>query len=446
MLAIAIAWLYANPLMASGSFRANLPTAVQQGVALAGAGAAGRPEERITAWMREVVGSREFDVLRSAAQRFNSKRPPHPVVLLPAIYLNYEERVKAAAAAGTLPCLLEVDGPFVAEFAWAGDLQALDRFIPRPLLEDLLPSILDQGRYAGHLYTLGQFESGLGLWGNKRYLRAAGIRIATVEKPWTLQEFETAMQKLSAVPGVEYALNLDLATGSSEFYSYAFAPILQGFGGDLIDRSAYASARGVLDGSESVAAMKRFQSWFQRSWAKPASRHSEFEEGKAALSWSGHWFYSIYHRALGRDLVLMPLPDLGAGTKTGMGSWTWAISSTCPYPAEAWRFLAQLMTVEEILRLTNVNAGMPARRSARARSALYGKDGPLSVFAQQLDAGHGVPRPKTPAYGIIRDSFRTATRAIVDGADVQTELSKAAVSIDREIVANRGYPDPLREP
>jgi multiple sugar transport system substrate-binding protein len=104
------------------------------------------------------------------------------------------------------------------------------------------------------------------------------------------------------------------------------------------------------------------------------------------------------------------------------------------------------MTAEEILRLTNLNAGMPARRSARARSALYGKDGPLSVFAQQLDAGHGVPRPKTPAYEIIRNSFRTAILAIVDGADVQTELSKAAVSIDREIAANRGYPDPMGEP
>jgi len=125
-----------------------------------------------------------------------------------------------------------------------------------------------------------------------------------------------------------------------------------------------------------------------------------------------------------------------------MGSWSWAISSTCPHPAEAWRFLAQLMTVGEILHVTNVNAAMPARRSARALSTLYGKDGPLSVFAQQLDAGHAVPRPKTPAYEIIRNSFRIATRAIIDGADVQTELSKAAVSIDREIAANRGYPTP----
>jgi multiple sugar transport system substrate-binding protein len=396
--------------------------------------------------MREASGAPEYDVLISAAQQFNSKRPPHPVVLLPALYPHYEERVKAAAAAGTLPCLLEVDSPFVAEFAWAGDLQALDRFIPRPLLDDLLPSIRTQGSYAGHLYALGQFESGLGLWANRRYLRAAGIRIATVRKPWTLQEFEAAMQKLSALPGVEYALNLDLADDSTEFYSYAFAPILQGFGGDLIDRTTMASARGVLDGPDSVAAMKRFQSWFQRKWAKPADRHSDFEQGKAALSWSGHWFYFIFRQALGRDLVLMPLPNLGTGTKTGMGSWSWAMSSTCPYPAEAWRFLAQLMRVEDILRVTNRNAGMPARRSARARSKLYGKDGPLSVFAQQLDAGHGVPRPQTPAYETIRNSFRTALLAIVAGADVQTELSKAAARIDREIAANRGYPDPVREP
>jgi multiple sugar transport system substrate-binding protein len=396
--------------------------------------------------MREAAGAPEYDGLVSAAQQFNRKRPPHPVVLLPALYPHYEERVKAAAAAGTLPCLLEVDGPFVAEFAWAGDLQALDRFIPKALLDDLLPSIRTQGSYAGHLYSVGQFESGLGLWGNRRYLRAAGIRIATVRKPWTLQEFEAAMQKLSAVPGVEYALNLDLSEDSTEFYSYAFAPILQGFGGDLINRTTMASARGVLDGPESVAAMKRFQSWFQRRWAKPADRHSDFEQGKAALSWSGHWFYSNFSQALGRDLVLMPLPDLGTGTKTGMGSWSWAMSSTCPYPAEAWKFLAQLLRVEEILRVTNRNAGMPARRSARERSKLYGKDGPLSVFAQQLDAGHGVPRPQTPAYEIIRNSFRAALLAIVNGADVQTELSKAAARIDREIAANRGYPDPVRGP
>lgn len=394
--------------------------------------------------MREVVGSAEFAVLANAAQEFNSKRPPHAVVLLPSIYLKYEERVNNAAATGNLPCLLEVDGPFVAPFAWAGDLHTLDHFVPKELLADLPPASIDQGRYGNHLYTLGQYESGLGLWGNRRYLRAAGVRIATVEKPWTLQEFEAALQKLSGVPGVEDALTLDLATAASEFYSYAFAPLLQGFGGDLIDRRTWR-ARGVLDGPNSVAAMKHFQSWFQRGWARYASRHSDFEAGKSALSWGGHWFYPGYHKALGQDLVLMPLPNLGAGIKTGMGSWRWGISSTCPYPAEAWNFVALLMTDKEILRITKVNGGIPARRSALARSPLYGKDAPLAVFVQQLDAGFGVPRPQTPAYGTIRNSFRTAVQAIVNGADVQGALGKAAERIDQEIAGNRGFPDPMSE-
>jgi multiple sugar transport system substrate-binding protein len=442
---MAVAWLCAGAAMASGELHTNASAAAQQGGESAAAGGAGRPEN-ITVWLREVVGSPEFAVLRAAAQRFNSTRPPHPIVLLPSIYVNYEDQIRSAAAAGTLPCLLEVDGPFVAPFAWAGDLLPLDRFVPEELLKDLLPTILAQGQYGGHQYTLGLFESGLGLWGNRRYLAAAGVRIATVHKPWTLQEFETALQKLSALPGVADALTLDLPTGASELYSYAFGPLLQGFGGDLIDRRSYAFARGVLDGPNSVAAMKHFQLWFQRGWTHYAGRHTDFAEGKSALSWSGHWFYPLYHEALGQDLVLMPLPDFGAGIKTGVGSWEWGISSTCPYPTEAWRFLAYLMTDEEILRLTNVNAAIPARKSALARSKLYGRRGPLAVFVEQLEAGSSVPRPKTPAYNTIRIAFRTAIQAIARGADVQTELGKAAARIDREIADNRGFPDPGRAP
>lgn len=432
-------------LLVAGNAPADVLAAVQHETPRTAAVEAGGSDERLTAWTREVVAAPQFAVLNDAARRFNSRRPPHPIVLLPSIYLNYEDQVRAAAAAGTLPCLLEIDGPFVAEFAWAGDLRPLDRFVPKSLLDDLLPSIVAQGQYGGQIYTLGQYESGLGLWANKHYLSAAGIRIATMKKPWTLQEFQTAMQKLSSVQGVEYPLNVDMATGSSEFYSYAFSPLLQAFGGDLIDRRGYRST-GVLDGPNSVSAMKHFQSWFQHGWANAAGRHNDFEEGKSALSWSGHWFYFRYRKALGADLVLMPLPDLRSGIRTGMGSWSWAISSSCPYPAEAWSFIAQLMTNDEILRITNANAAIPARRSALARSALYVKDGPLAVFIQQLRAGDGVRRPKTPAYGTIRDSFRTATLAIAGGADVETELHKAARSIDEEIVAHRGYPDPVGVP
>jgi multiple sugar transport system substrate-binding protein len=383
----------------------------------------------------------EAPVIEAAAAAFNRSQSLYHVDLYNSNYKDHAEWVRSVAITGTLPCIIEIDGPFVAAFAWSGYLQTLDRFVSPRMRADLLPSIISQGTYGGHLYSLGQFESGLGLWANRRYLTAAHVRIPTVARPWTLAEFELALDELARLEGVEYPLNLAVYTGTSEFYSYAYAPILQGFGGDLIDRRDYSTARGVLDGPQSTAAMTRFQYWFKRGWARAVfDRSDDFERGRTALSWTGHWKYGDYHKALGKDLILLPLPDFGHGIKTGMGSWSWGITSTCPNPAGAWTFLAYLMSTQEILRITRVNGALPARKSAIAQSPLYGAGGALAVFAQQLMSGAGVPRPATPAYGTISRTFSEAVSAIIAGQDVQASLGRAARVIDQNIADNRGYP------
>jgi multiple sugar transport system substrate-binding protein len=396
----------------------------------------------ITVWVHRAVGTGEFNAIRDAADEFNRSQHTYRVELSPTLSLYYDDRVQSAAATGVLPCLLDFDGPFLYAFAWPGYLQPIDRFAPKELLEDFLPSVIAQGTYGGHLYSLGQYDSGLGLWANRRYLRAAGIRIPTVAAPWSLTEFERVLGQLSTIHGIGYALEMNVYNNTAtEFYAYAYAPILQGFGGDVIDRRTYRSARGVLDGPRSVAAMKHFQSWFKKGWAKADFNASDgFIEGKAALSWNGHWKYAAYRAALGGDLILLPLPNFGAGVKTGMGSWNWGISSTCHESEGAWRFLAYLLTDREILRMTNANGGVPARRSALVKSPLYGPSGPLRLFAQQLDAGYGTPRPATPAYSLVSRTFARAVRAIIGGSDVQSELGKAAETIDQDIAAHRGYP------
>ncbi len=62
------------------------------------------------------------------------------------------------------------------------------------------------------------------------------------------------------------------------------------------------------------------------------------------------------------------------------------------------------------------------------------------MFTQQLFIGAGYPRPATPGYGTISKAFAAATAAIIAGANVQTELTRAARTIDEDIAANRGYP------
>jgi multiple sugar transport system substrate-binding protein len=395
----------------------------------------------INVWTHEAANTPAYAVLKAGAEAFNRRQQTHKVTIVPSISRYYDERVQSAAATGTLPCVLDIDGPFVAVFAWRGYLQSIDKFASQALLDDLLPTIIVQGTYNGRLYTLGQFESGLGLWANKRYLSQVGARIPTIKAPWSLFEFEQALESLTALDDVEYALDLALYTRRGEFYSYALAPILQGFGGDLVSRGESPAAKGVLDGPESVAALKHFQHWLQAGWTRAEfERADDFEKGRVALSWTGHWKYPNYRAALGEDLILLPLPDFGHGVKTGMGSWSWGISSTCRDAAGAWAFLNYLMSAREIVRITNANGAVPARRSVLARSPLYGNAGRLRVFADQLKAGFGVPRPKTPGYNTISRTFASAVSDIIAGADVQTTLTRSANYIDAEIARNRGYP------
>jgi multiple sugar transport system substrate-binding protein len=396
----------------------------------------------ITVWTHDLPDSVEGGVLIETVKRFEQKHSEYNIELVSISPEAYAARVTDSAHAGALPCVLEFDGPYLYNFAWPGYLQPIERFVSADLVADFLPSIVAQGTFNGKLYSLGQFDSGLAIYGNRRYLEEAGVRIPTFDQPWDLAEFEDVLARLTALPEVDAALDMKLNYGRGEFYTYGFSPILQSFGGDLIDRRTYQQASGVLDGPQSVEALQHFQSWFNNGWVSTSTTTDDefYASRKVALSWVGHWMYNSHAQNLGQDLVLLPMPDFGHGPKTGMGSWSWGLSSNCPDPAGAWTFIAYLLSPEEILRMTDANGAVPARRSALARSKLYGETGPLRLFVQQLESDRAVPRPITPAYATITAAFAEAVDNIIQGADVKAELTRAAQKIDRDIKAHNGYP------
>jgi multiple sugar transport system substrate-binding protein len=310
---------------------------------------------------------------------------------------------------------------------------------------DFLPSIIAQGTYAGKLYSLGTFDSGLAIWGNKAYLDAAGVRIPTsIADAWTFDEFTAALEALQALPEVEYALDVKMNYGTGEWFPYGFSPILQSWGGDLVDRSDYQSAEGVLNGEAAVAAHEWFQSLFTDGYAvaEPPGDDDFYTNKIAALAWVGHWMWGPHSEGLGDDLVLIPMPKFGDKAATGMGSWNWGLTSSCENPEEAFEFLSYLVEPEQILRMTNANGAVPARKSAIAMSDLFGEGGPLNVFIQQLEGGVAVERPVTPAYPVISSAYAEAIQNIVAGGDVKAELDKAVATIDQDIEDNQGYPTP----
>jgi multiple sugar transport system substrate-binding protein len=402
-------------------------------------------EETVSVWFHSGKGE-ERQALDAQVADFNEANAGEvQIELVNLPEGSYNEQVQAAALANDLPCLLDFDGPFVYNYAWSGYLMPLDQYMSDELKADFLPSIIDQGMYAGKLYSLGTFDSGLAIWGNKAYLEKAGVRIPKgLDDAWTGEEFMEVLEKLQALDEVEYALDMKMNYGIGEWFTYGFSPILQSFGGDLIDRSTYQSAEGVLNGPEAVEGMTYFQELFKKGYANPNPAGDDDFYGRkiAALAYVGHWMWGPHSEGLGDDLVLLPMPNFGGKAVTGMGSWNWGLTSACQNPDAAWKVLEYLISPDEILRMTNANGAVPARKSAVAKSELYGEEGALNLFVQQLEGGVALPRPVTPAYPVITQAFAEAVQNIVAGADVKAELDNAVKKIDQDIEDNQGYPMP----
>jgi multiple sugar transport system substrate-binding protein len=402
----------------------------------------------IDIWFHGGVGL-ESDTLKSQVDAFNAGQSSVRVNLteIPGGAVagsGYNDAVNAAAVAGDLPCVLDLDGPNLYNYAWAGYLRPLDDIMGEELKADLLPSLIDQGTYDGRIYAIGQYDSGLAIVGRRSLLEAAGVRIPTsTADAWTFDEFTDALDKLLELGETQWALDLKLNYGAGEWFTYGFSPIVQGFGGDLIDRETYMSAEGVVNGEEAVAALTFLQGLVQDGYVNPAPPDdNDYVNGNAALGWVGHWMTTDYYDAFGDDMVIIPMPNFGVRQATGMGSWAWSITSQCDQPEAAWAFMEYLLTPEQILVTTNQNGAVPGTSTALEMSELYGEGGRLNVFVQQLEQGIAVPRPITPAYPAITSAFYQAVDDILKGADVQSELDTVADAIDADVEANGGYPPP----
>ncbi len=415
-------------------------TAILTGVLAAAAtvGAQGNVT-KVTLWFHDGQGG-ERQALNATIKAFNDANKDIQVEAVQLPGGSYNDQVNAAALANSLPCLLDFDGPNLYNYAWSGKLIPIDKYVDARTKADFLPSIIRQGTYNGKLYSLGQFDSGLAIWGNKKLLSAAGIRVPTsTATAWTGAQFLDALKKLKA-RGLQYPLDMKFNYGKGEWYTYGFAPIMQSFGGDLIDRKSYQTAQGVLNGEAAIRGMTFFRDMVKEYVNVGNKSDTDFVEGKAALSYVGHWTFPDYSKALGADLVLIPMPKFGAKAVTGSGSWNWGITSDCKVPDAAAKVLNFIVSTDQVLNMANANGAVPARKSAIAKSKNYAKGGPLAIYVDQINRNVTLERPVTPAYPAITKAFADAVANIVTGADVKAELDKAARAIDQDIKDNNGYP------
>ena len=397
----------------------------------------------ITAWFHasSSVGAEWQTLVRQVAEFNHSQRAVH-VRLITLPEGDYSREVATAAASGNLPDVLDFDGPNLYNYAWAGDLKPIDSCLSQRQRADLLPSIRQQGTYAGRTWGVGTFDSGLGLYVRRSILRRAGISIPTdASQAWTVAQFTQILARLRAI-GYRQPLDLQINydTKAPEWNTYGFAPAVWSAGGDLIDRSGYQRVNGFLNGAPATRALTVIQGWAKAGYVNPNRNGMAFEEGKTPISWVGHWLFAAYTKAFPGDVQIVPLPRFGPHDATDMGSWQWGITANATNGDAAWRFISFLLRPRQVVQMTRANGAIPGTYSAIRLSPRFVAGGPEHLYVEQLESGVARPRPQTAAYPALTAAFANAFQAIVVGRrPVKPTLDAAARSVTADLIAHDYY-------
>jgi multiple sugar transport system substrate-binding protein len=391
----------------------------------------------ISMWYHGAGNKAESAIVDQVIDDFNASQSNWVVKLQSFPTGAYNDAVVAGALAGNLPDILDVDGPNMPNWAWAGYMQPLP--IDESTLENFLPGT--KGIWKGRLYSVGLFDATILLVSRKSTLDKLGLRIPTLDHPWDKDEFMAALKAAKASGNYPFALDLATQNNGGGWYGYGFTPLLWSFGGDLVDRSTYLTAEGALNGEGAMAFGKWFQGLFKDGYVEvgqaQADRETGFAKGRYAFCWQGS---GTVLRALNAfdDTIFLPAPDMGHGGKVGVGSWQFGVSTFSKHPDGAAAFIKFALQDKYLAASSEATGLIPATKSAAALTTSFRKGGAL---AQLFDFSErqGMVRPVTPGFVVQSVVFRKAMGDIAHGANVADTLDAAVDEINADIERNRGY-------
>jgi len=398
-------------------------------------GSGGGDSDKLTVWTHAGGAPKEIALLKTVIKDYNASQNKYTVDLKSFPQEAYNGAVTAAATSKKLPCIFDVDAPNVSSWAQSGFLQPLD--LPKDLVEKNLDTT--KGIYKDKLYSIGYFEAALAIFAHKDALTKAGVRIPSVEKPWTGEEFNSALEKVKSTGDFKYPFDLGTGDSGTEWWTYGYSPFLQSFGGDLIDRDGFKTAEGVLNGD----AAKKWAAWFRGLVDKgyvPAKSSvdafADFSNGKTAMVWTGIWNSTGLDKV--KDGVPLPPPDFGNGPKIGGGSWQWGVSATCKQADAAMDYLAFSLNPKYLSKIAGDSGNVPATEEAAEMTPGWQKGGAKRFFLDE-SAAFAELRPATPGYPYLTSTFAKAAQDIINGGDADKILDKAVADIDADLKSNDYY-------
>lgn len=370
----------------------------------------GSSENQVTLWVQFSEESAEGQVMVDSINEFNETNEDGITAVVEYIPRSgsgggYEDKVNAALTTDSLPDVLTVDGPNTAAYAQSGVLQSLDGVISN--IDDVLPSIIEQGTVDGELYSIGFSESGVGIYYNIDMLTEAGIDVEslpTVEEPWTWDEFNEMLATLTGHfegPAIDMGFN-----DQSEWLMYAFSPFVWSAGGDVVNEDG-TEAVGVFDSEENVTAFEFIQQLVENGYSTISPVDKGFHTGEYPLYMSGSWTMqelNTEYEDINYGVMPYPVSPETNELVSPTGSWAYGMSASTENAEAAAELIDFLMTEDQLYNMSMGNSVLPARQTVADRM-IEEVEEPMQVLIEQ-NTNTGRSRPALVNYPQVSRTFQ----------------------------------------
>jgi multiple sugar transport system substrate-binding protein len=330
------------------------------------------------------------------------------------------------AASHTLPNLLALDNPSVANFAATGALTPLDSFMQGSFnASDFYAGPRQTMLYQGKTYAFPVGNNDLALFYNIKDFAAAHL-----QPPTTWSELASDAKQLTH--GSTYGIAF--STPADEQATFQFEPFLWSNHGDLSHVSSTQSQQALqflADLVHSGSASRGVLNWSQPDVA------TQFGEGHAAMMENGPWEIPVleqqYNMKFGVDfgVVAMPVPQTGDQPVVPLGGETWTIpvNKDAAVVKATWDLVNWLEQPAQLLYLDQNFGYIPAIKSTAQQMLQTRPD--LKVFADEFNTAQARTAQLGAKYPQVSQKIWTAIQAAISGSMTpQAALNQAQQQID----------------
>ncbi len=349
------------------------------------------------------------------------------VTTLAVPYDAFADKITAAVPRGKGPDVFIFAQDRLGGWIEAGNtVEPIDFYVDEAIRGRFIPTTVDALTYRGSLWGLPLNYKVVTLLYNKKLL---------TQPPKTTEELVATGKKLTN----RAAGRFGLAYAYNDFY-YDSA-LFNGMGGGVFD----AKGAPVLDAPENVKAFELLMKWVKQDGFLPAEPStalitSLFNEGKAAMVFSGPWF--LGEIAKGVDYGLAPLPKVVEANGTPMKPWMTVEGVYVAAPSqqkEAAYDFAKFLTDVEAARIMAVEGRQtPANAKVYADPKVAG-DPILKSFHDQVAVA--VPMPNVPEMTMVWSPATTAMNTTVRrAATPAVALERAQKQVEKDVANLRKKP------